>query len=101
LDESSIVRSDGLVQAQRILALRTATVSTVNDIRVEELKLPPIEGGDDIAAPLASNTAPGSTTPIAAAENAGATTDVAPAATPPPQIGPGPAIASTGDTNAQ
>jgi HK97 family phage portal protein len=100
LNESAIVRSDGLIQAQRILALRTATVATVNDIRVEELKLPPIEGGDDIAAPLASNTAPGATTPIAQAENAGATEDTGPAATP-PQIGPGPATASTGDTNAQ
>ena len=100
LDESSIVRSDGLVQAQRILALRTATVSTVNDIRVTELKLPPIEGGDDIAAPLASNTAPGATTPIAQAENAGATTDSSPAPTPPPAVGPTPPVASTGDTNA-
>jgi HK97 family phage portal protein len=100
LDESSIVRSDGLVQAQRILALRTATVSTINDIRVEELKLPPIEGGDDISAPLASNTAPGATTPIAQAENAGSTTDTGPAPTPPPAVGPAPPTATTGDTNA-
>jgi len=65
LDESEVMRTDGITQAQRILTLRTALTVTPNEMRVKELKMPPVEGGDDISAPLASNTSPGSTIPIA------------------------------------
>jgi len=76
LNESAIVRSDGLVQAQRILALRTADVLTQDEIRVTELHVKPIGGGaNSLGNPLASNApAPGSAPP-----SSGATAPVAPA----------------------
>lgn len=60
-DESLIRRANSADLAAEITAFRTATVATQNDIRVRKLRWPPIPGGDDINAPLASNVAPAST----------------------------------------
>ena len=58
LDPSVIQQANYTDRAAYITALRTATVMTPNEIRAKELGLAPIEGGDDINAPLASNAAP-------------------------------------------
>ena len=59
-DESLILRANAVDLAAEITALRTTSVATVNDIRVNKLHWAPAPGGDDISAPLASNVAPGS-----------------------------------------
>lgn len=55
LDESVILRAKSLDQAARITALRSNMVATQNEVRVTELNLPPLPGGDTLEAPLASN----------------------------------------------
>lgn len=55
LDESIIKTANEVDTAKTILALRTATSMTQNEIRAKFLHLPPIEGGDNLDAPLASN----------------------------------------------
>lgn len=68
LDPSVIQQANYTDRAAYITALRTATVMTPNEIRSKELGLAPIEGGDNIEAPLASNAAPaGASNPTAAA----------------------------------
>jgi HK97 family phage portal protein len=63
-NEQAILRANAEDQAKKVMADRTATVRTPNEIRVDDYGLPPIPGGDDIAAPLASNTVPGATEPM-------------------------------------
>jgi HK97 family phage portal protein len=58
LDESMLLRANAADLAAEITALRTTNVGTQNDIRVTKLNWPPVPGGDDINAPLASNVAP-------------------------------------------
>ena len=57
-------------KAAYIQAIRTATIMTPNEIRAAEMGLAPIDGGDNIDAPLASNAAPAGSgpSPTAAAE---------------------------------
>lgn len=45
-------------RAAYITSLRTATVMTPNEVRTDILELPPIKGGDNLDAPLASNAPP-------------------------------------------
>ena len=61
LDESTLLRANAADLAAEITALRTTSVVTQNDIRVDKLHMPPVPGGDDINAPLASNVSPGQT----------------------------------------
>lgn len=58
-DESLITRANSADLAAELSALRNTTLETINEIRVTKLRMPPIAGGDDINAPLASNVAPG------------------------------------------
>lgn len=59
LDDDKIIRANAVDTAQKILADRTAGVRTKNEIRVADLKMPPIEGGDELTDPLNSNASPG------------------------------------------
>lgn len=60
-DDSKLSRPDATSLAAEIMSLRQTQVATQNDIRVRKLQWPPIEGGDEILAPLASNIAPSNT----------------------------------------
>lgn len=57
-DDSAIARADATQVAQEIMAKRTTGVETQNEIRVRTLRRPPLKGGDDLLAPLNSNTSP-------------------------------------------
>jgi HK97 family phage portal protein len=63
-DESTILRANAADQAALIMALRQTQVDTPNDIRVEILHKAPIEGGDVMNTPLASNVAPGTASDV-------------------------------------
>lgn len=58
LDDAIIARADATQIAQEITAKRTTGVETQNEIRVRTLRRPPVKGGDDLLAPLNSNTSP-------------------------------------------
>ena len=58
LDDTEIARADATQIAQEIMAKRTTGVETQNEIRVRTLKRNPRKGGDDLLAPLNSNTSP-------------------------------------------
>jgi HK97 family phage portal protein len=64
---SKLRQANGADLAAEITAMRTATVKTQNDIRVASLELPPLPGGDDLNAPLASNVVPGAAGDVATA----------------------------------
>jgi HK97 family phage portal protein len=57
-NEGELSKPDAADMAAKITALRQTQVATQNDIRVRELKWAPVEGGDELSAPLASNVAP-------------------------------------------
>lgn len=65
--------------AQLIIATRQAGVETKNEIRVSALKRPPLPGGDNLDAPMNSNTSP-AVGQLLANEEAGATGTKPPAA---------------------
>jgi HK97 family phage portal protein len=56
-DESRLLRTDEAGRYAVYGAARSAAILTTNEIRKRE-NMPPIEGGDDIAAPLNSNVKP-------------------------------------------
>ncbi len=58
LDESMITRANSADFAKEVLANRTAGVKTPNEIRVNDLKLPPLPGGDELMIPMNTNTGP-------------------------------------------
>lgn len=60
-EKSLLSEPDSQFLAQEIQALRMTQVATINDGRVRKLGWAPIEGGDDVNAPFASNVAPGQT----------------------------------------
>lgn len=60
-DEGKLTRPNAMAQADRITALRTSNVMSINEIRSRELGLKPVLGGDEVLAPLASNVAPSQT----------------------------------------
>lgn len=60
-DRAALSRPDAQFLAQKIQALRITQAASINDVRVRELGWAPVEGGDDVMAPLASNTAPSQT----------------------------------------
>lgn len=60
-DESLFAAPDAVALSQEIMSTRQTQVMTQNEIRVRKLGMPPIEGGDNILAPLASNVAPSQT----------------------------------------
>ena len=75
-NEQAILRANAADLAAEITALRTTGVESKNDIRVERLGKPPVAGGDDLDAPLNSNTSPAAAVAAAqteddAGENAG------------------------------
>lgn len=54
-DESRLAAPDAQFLAQKIQALRITQAASINDVRVRELGWAPVDGGDDVIAPLASN----------------------------------------------
>lgn len=59
-DRKKLVKANAADMAKLIQQLRLNTLMTENEIRRDYLDLPPIDGGDDLHAPLASNVpAPG------------------------------------------
>lgn len=89
LDETTLARANAADRAREVQTLRTATVMTPNEIRRDYYSLPPLDGGDAIDSPLASNVATGSTS--ASGVEAGTNTTEASA----------PASATGDDTSAQ
>lgn len=71
LDETTLQRANSVDESHLLLAQRQATIMTPNELRVSRYKLPPVDGGDDILSPLASNAAvaidpePGQEPPVA------------------------------------
>lgn len=59
-DESQLTRPDAQFQSQLLQALRITQTASINDNRVRVMGWAPVEGGDDVIAPYASNVAPGS-----------------------------------------
>lgn len=57
LNTRPLLRGNSADTAKEVQALRTATVLTENEIRMNYYNLPPLPGGDDLHAPLASNVA--------------------------------------------
>lgn len=57
LNDRSLKRANATDRAKEIQQLRTGTVMTPNEIRRDYYQLPPLEGGDSLDTPLASNTA--------------------------------------------
>jgi hypothetical protein len=58
MDERAVQRADPENMAKLFIAKRTAGLETQNEIRVSDLKRPPLPGGDDLNAPMTSNTSP-------------------------------------------
>ena len=56
LDETLITQPDAQFLATLMMAARQSQAGSVNDIRTRYLHWPPVDGGDDVLAPLASNT---------------------------------------------
>lgn len=59
--EDELERPSAMAQAQLVTALRTSQSYGINDTRVRIQRVPPVDGGDDVIAPLASNVAPSQT----------------------------------------
>lgn len=60
-DESRLSKPNAAMIAAEVGALRQFQVATPNDLRTRLLRWPPIEGGDALVTPLASNTSPAQT----------------------------------------
>lgn len=60
-EEGKLSRPNAAALSEEITALRGSQVGSINDIRTRKLGWAPVEGGDDVIAPLASNTAPSQT----------------------------------------
>lgn len=60
-DEGKLARPNAAALADEIMALRQTQSMAINEVRTRKLGLPPVPGGDDVLAPLASNTAPSDT----------------------------------------
>ena len=60
-DEGKLARPNAAALAEEITALRNTQSMAINEVRVNKLGLKPIAGGDEVLAPLASNTAPSQT----------------------------------------
>lgn len=58
LDESFVARANAEDLAKEIMASRTTGTEPINEIRVHRLHRRPLPGGDDLFAPLNSNTSP-------------------------------------------
>ncbi|HEY1690070.1 MAG TPA: phage portal protein [Solirubrobacteraceae bacterium] len=58
-DEGKLARPNAQALSEEIQALRGSQVGSINDLRTRRLGWAPVPGGDDVLAPLASNTAPG------------------------------------------
>lgn len=59
--EHMLSKPDSQFLSQLVLALRTSQAASINDVRTRYLGWAPVDGGDDVIAPLASNVAPGQT----------------------------------------
>jgi hypothetical protein len=60
-DEGELAQPDAQFQAQLLQAVRMTQAGSINDARVRIMGWAPVEGGDDVIAPFASNVAPGQT----------------------------------------
>lgn len=56
--EDELERPSAVAQSQLVLAYRNSQSYTQNDTRVRIARIPPIAGGDEMQAPLASNVSP-------------------------------------------
>lgn len=63
-DELEQINAAG--KAALVTSLRTSQSYAINDTRVRVQRIPPVDGGDDVIAPLASNVSPDQTSPPAA-----------------------------------
>jgi HK97 family phage portal protein len=59
--EDELERPSAIAQSQLVTALRNSQSYGINDTRVRIQRIPPVEGGDDVIAPLASNVSPSQT----------------------------------------
>lgn len=66
-DRTQLLQADAQSEAMLILNLRQTNVMSINEMRTRYLNLPPVDGGDELIAPLASNVAPSQTDPPAPA----------------------------------
>jgi HK97 family phage portal protein len=57
-DRTQILQTDAQSFAMLLLNMRQTNAVSINEIRTRYLGLAPVEGGDEVIAPLASNTAP-------------------------------------------
>jgi hypothetical protein len=60
-DEGKLLRPNAQALAEEITSLRQSQVASINDVRTRKLGWAPVPGGDEVLAPLASNTAPAQT----------------------------------------
>ncbi len=57
LNERSLQHANAMYRAKEVQAIRVGTIMTPNEIRRDYYDLPPLDGGDSLDTPLASNTA--------------------------------------------
>lgn len=57
-DQTLIQQPDAQSLGMLLMNLRNTNSVSINEVRTRYLNLPPVEGGDEVIAPLASNTAP-------------------------------------------
>jgi len=76
-DEQQLSKPDAQFQAIKIQALRMTQAASINDVRTRELGWAPVDGGDDVIAPFASNVAPGQTGSQAPQSSSGSPVDEA------------------------
>lgn len=57
-DEGKLSRPNAAALSEEITAFRGSQVASINDIRTRKLGWAPVDGGDEVMAPLASNVSP-------------------------------------------
>lgn len=77
--EHLLAKPDAQFLAQLIMALRQSQAASINDVRTRYLGWAPVDGGDEVMAPLASNVAPEQTQGDSKAKPDDAEPDAAPA----------------------
>ena len=60
-DDHKLVRPNAAAMAELVTSLRQGQIATQNEIRAKYFGWAPLPGGDELVAPLASNTAPSQT----------------------------------------
>jgi hypothetical protein len=60
-ETDKLTRADAQFLAQQVQAYRITQAASINDVRTRLIGWAPVEGGDQVMAPLASNTSPSQT----------------------------------------